>query len=245
MPIIRRKLKYEYRFTQIPNDWLRDKRLSLRSKGLLAQLLSHSEGWNVSIGSLAKANDCGRDAIRGSVKELESHGYLRREQSRATGGEFAEVIWVTSEPSSDSPSSDLPASVKPSLKNTNEKNTISKKYARSDLDNAFEQFWSVYPRKVGKAQARKAFEKLAEDNMREILDGVVRLQADPNLPDTQFIPYPATWLNREGWGDEPYPKREVKPAERKAELPDMRAWVKAEHDRGDHYACRPGEFGCK
>lgn len=37
-------------------------------------------------------------------------------------------------------------------------------------------------------------------------------------------------------------KQEVKPA---AEIPDARAWVRAEHDRGEHYACRAGEFGCK
>jgi hypothetical protein len=34
----------------------------------------------------------------------------------------------------------------------------------------------------------------------------------------------------------------LKPA---AEGPQRRAWAKAEHDRGDHWACEPGEFGCK
>ena len=37
-------------------------------------------------------------------------------------------------------------------------------------------------------------------------------------------------------------KQELKPP---AEIPDARAWVRAEHDRGEHYACRAGEFGCK
>lgn len=37
-------------------------------------------------------------------------------------------------------------------------------------------------------------------------------------------------------------KQELKPA---AEGPQRRAWAKAEHDRGDHWACEPGEFGCK
>ena len=213
MPIIRRKLQHEYRFTQIPNEWLRDTRLSLKAKGLLAQLLSHAEGWNVTIKSLAKANHCGRDAIRGAVRELEDCGYLKREQSRATGGGFAEVIWVTSEPMSDSPLPDYPVPVNTSLKNTISKNTISKKtiskskYAQSELNDSFEQFWSAYPRKVGKAPARKAFDKFAQEHLQDILDGVVRFSNDPNLPDTQFIPYPATWLNREGWNDDPYPTR--------------------------------------
>lgn len=37
-------------------------------------------------------------------------------------------------------------------------------------------------------------------------------------------------------------KQELKPA---AEIPEKRAWARAEHDRGDHWACEPGEFGCK
>jgi hypothetical protein len=30
---------------------------------------------------------------------------------------------------------------------------------------------------------------------------------DPNLPDEQFIPHPATWLNAGGWDDPPFPSR--------------------------------------
>ena len=37
-------------------------------------------------------------------------------------------------------------------------------------------------------------------------------------------------------------KQEVKPP---AEGPGRRAWVKALHNEGEHYECKPGEFGCK
>jgi predicted transcriptional regulator len=37
-------------------------------------------------------------------------------------------------------------------------------------------------------------------------------------------------------------KQEMKP---KAEIPDARAWVKQMHELGEHFECRPGEFGCK
>ena len=37
-------------------------------------------------------------------------------------------------------------------------------------------------------------------------------------------------------------KQEMKP---NAEIPDARAWVKQMHDLGEHFECRPGEFGCK
>ena len=37
-------------------------------------------------------------------------------------------------------------------------------------------------------------------------------------------------------------KQELKPP---AEIPDARAWVKQMHDLGEHWECKPGEFGCK
>jgi hypothetical protein len=37
-------------------------------------------------------------------------------------------------------------------------------------------------------------------------------------------------------------KQELRPP---AEIPDARAWVKQMHELGEHFECRPGEFGCK
>ena len=245
MPIIRRRFSFEGHFTQIPNAWLRDPRLALRSKGLLAQLLSHTEGWSVTIQSLARENGCGRDAIRASVRELEAAGYLTRRQDRTEGGEFAEIVWETSEPMTAAPLPDNPMTVNPTLKKTNLKKTKVKKHERDVIEAAFEQFWDKYPRKVGKQAARRSFEKAAQNDLSSILIGLDKLLSDPNLPPTQFIPYPATWLNREGWSDDPYPQRDVKPAQRPAEGPGKRAWVRALHDQGEHWECRSGEFGCK
>lgn len=251
MPIIRNTYKFEGQFTQVPNSWLRDELLSLRAKGLLAQLMSHSDGWSVTIQGLASFNGCGRDAIRSAVRELEEAGYLTRRQDRSEGGEFSETIWDTSEPGTVIPVTDYPTTVNPLLKKTNEKKTknkktnLSYKYGDSILGEAFETFWGLYPRKVGKAAARTIFEKMAAEHLAEILDGVVALSKDPNLPATEFIPHPATWLGREGWEDEAYPKREVKLSERIAVTPGKRDWVNIMHDLDEHFECRPGEFGCK
>jgi hypothetical protein len=116
--------------------------------------------------------------------------------------------------------------------------------------NAFDEFWSVYPRKLGKGEAKRAFEKAVSKHGADVvMNGVMSLAADPNLPEPQFIPRAATWLNGERWGDDPYPPkpgvkadRFVKPA---ADIPGARAWVRALHDQGEHWECRDGEFGCK
>jgi hypothetical protein len=200
MPIIRGKHQFDDQFTQIPNAWLRDKRLSLKAIGLLAQLLSHSPGWSISIAQLARHNDCGLDLIRNAVKELETCGYLERSQKRVDN-KFAEAIWRTKDPSG-FPSSAFPSSGNPTPKNNNDKNNNLKKYG-----DWFDEFWDAYPRKIGKATAEKAFLKLGEDGALA-LAGARRLANDPNLPPAQYIPHPTTWLNRAGWQDEPYAPRE-------------------------------------
>lgn len=71
---------------------------------------------------------------------------------------------------------------------------------------AFDAFWTVYPRKVGKATAAKAFTSACNRAAAtDIIDAARRMAADPNLPAARFIPHPTTWLNRDGWGDDPYP----------------------------------------
>tara|TARA_Y100001973_G_C5114936_1_gene289612 strand:- start:31 stop:789 length:759 start_codon:yes stop_codon:yes gene_type:complete len=127
--------------------------------------------------------------------------------------------------------------------------TITTQLEPLNLTSLFNEFWSIYPRKMGKGEARGAFAKAIRKHGPEVvMDGVKRLAADPNLPASQFIPRAATWLNQERWTDDPYPEPDlkkipgIKPA---AELPDARGWVKSLHDMGEHFECRVGEFGCK
>ena len=80
---------------------------------------------------------------------------------------------------------------------------------------AFDAFWSSYPRKVGKQAARKALVAVVRQIAKEggsvdlaaIVDGARRMAADPNLPEARFVPHAATWLNQRRWDDPPYPPR--------------------------------------
>lgn len=83
-------------------------------------------------------------------------------------------------------------------------------FAGEDLvGRAFDTFYGAYPRKVGKETARKAFVAAVKraGAAQVVVDGARRLAADPNLPEARFIPHPSTWLNRDGWLDEPMPAR--------------------------------------
>ena len=67
----------------------------------------------------------------------------------------------------------------------------------------FDEFWSLYPRKVGKGQARKAWSgALRKASAGEIILGVRRAAEAFSVNDPRYIPYPATWLNGERWLDE-------------------------------------------
>ncbi len=73
----------------------------------------------------------------------------------------------------------------------------------------FEQsFWSVYPRKVGKATALKAWLKLSDEDQVLADEGVRRLaESWKGRPPSEihFCPHPTTWLNGRRWEDVPEP----------------------------------------
>lgn len=82
--------------------------------------------------------------------------------------------------------------------------------SRSDYEQFFELFWSEYPTKVSKVQAKKAFFKLPMNDhsniIQDILDGIEKRKAfEKNASKEVFIPSwpnPSTYLNNERWKDE-------------------------------------------
>ncbi len=71
----------------------------------------------------------------------------------------------------------------------------------------FERFWEVYPKKVSKADAAKAFKKLKVDEalLDEMLTALGwQRQSDSWTRDGgKYVLYPATWLNGRRWEDIP------------------------------------------
>lgn len=79
---------------------------------------------------------------------------------------------------------------------------------------AFDRFWSVYPRKAGKQDAQRSFERaLKVATLDEILAGAQKYADDPNRV-AQFTAHPSTWLNQGRWSDDPLPRRTNEDARR-------------------------------
>jgi hypothetical protein len=149
MPLIRGHHTFDDHFTQIPNDWVRDSRLSLKAIGLLTQLMSHRPGWNMSISSLARFNKTGVRTIKSAVQELELNGYLVRseKQEHNPDGTFADYVWTTADPLQNG------VTAKSVDAKVHTKNTIPieqqpiKNKQENTADDSFDTFWELYPKK--------------------------------------------------------------------------------------------------
>ena len=105
-------------YTVMSNIHLRDKRLSLRAKGLLSIFLSLPENWQFTLAGLSKIVREGITALRGAVGELEACGYLERERLRNSDGQFTDIEYIIREKSKgDEPIFDEPISGEPISEN--------------------------------------------------------------------------------------------------------------------------------
>ena len=70
----------------------------------------------------------------------------------------------------------------------------------------FDAFWQAYPKKVGKADALKAFAKLKPDNelMQTILAAIAQWSKTDqwSKDNRQYVPMPATYIRGRRWEDE-------------------------------------------
>ena len=105
-------------YTVMSNHHLRDKALSLKSKGLLSMMLSLPEDWNYTTRGLAKICKEGVDAIGGALRELEAAGYIVRHQPRDRQGRISDTEYVIYEqPQPKAPDTPQPDTASPDTEN--------------------------------------------------------------------------------------------------------------------------------
>jgi hypothetical protein len=98
-----------------------------------------------------------------------------------------------------------PSNESSTLTNTHRTNT-KLRTPPNDVD--FLAFWDVYPRKVGKRDAMRAFTTAVQEgtNPGRIIAGALRYRDDPNR-EAAYTAHPATWLRAGRWDDDPLPAR--------------------------------------
>jgi hypothetical protein len=118
-------------FTIIPNAWLRDPALSARAKGLLCYMVSHAEGYILTVGQMRREMKDGENSIRSALAELEAAGYLTKERQRDGSGKLGAYEWTLGV-SAGHDQAGLPSLGKASLVNPATKKTTQEKTTQED-----------------------------------------------------------------------------------------------------------------
>ncbi len=94
---------------------------------------------------------------------------------------------------------------RPVPKSSKNSSSLAARSTVEDLE--FVRFWNVYPRKVGKGEARKVWAKLRKNgiDLEAVIAGAARYRDDParQRKDLEYTKHPGPWLNAERWTDVP------------------------------------------
>lgn len=223
--MIRRAARPTQDFTVLRNDVLRDSRLSYRARGILVAILSRPDNWSIRSEQLAREGGEGRDAVRTALNELRKFGYLRtvHYQDETTGRFHTDQVVYDNpqdfldipenpHPKPENPASVIQASGNQALLEEQKRRTVKKDSSFIDvLQEGFDSFWKIFPRKIGKGTARSAFLKaLKKTDLETLLKGAERYAAEREGQDKNYTAHPATWLNGERWTDEDAPPPSAK-----------------------------------
>jgi len=71
---------------------------------------------------------------------------------------------------------------------------------------SFDDFWKIYPRRVGRMKAERAWKKLPASEQAAVIHGVElwKQTFQWRSMDGMYIPYASTFLHQQRWKDEPW-----------------------------------------
>lgn len=72
----------------------------------------------------------------------------------------------------------------------------------SDAGATFDDFWLLYPRRVARRDAMKAWAQMTAAEQMAAVVAMVDWRRVWATKDKEFLPYPATWLRGGRWEDE-------------------------------------------
>ena len=124
-------------YTVLSNYHFKEKKMSLKAKGLLSLMLSLPDTWNYSISGLASLSKDGKDSVMSALAELEAFGYLRRERVVNDKGQFSGVQYdIYEQPQTPNPNAVKPISAKSNKEKANaEEPALSNTYLIKYLEN--------------------------------------------------------------------------------------------------------------
>lgn len=121
-------------FTVMSNTHFKEKKMTLKAKGLLSLMLSLPDDWDYNVSGLVKLSKDGKDGVMSALAELETFGYLERVRTINSKGQFSGIEYnifetpqtekpISENQNTDNPTEDKSNAEKPSQLNTNSLNT--------------------------------------------------------------------------------------------------------------------------
>ena len=188
---------------------LNNSRATGRAKLVLLGIANHlgDHGAWPSISTLARYANSSERSVKRDIQELVELGELKVElQNAPTKTQYkTNLYWITiSSGVTDSASgvtdwvSRGDSSGKSGVTPVGTQNiilTIKEPSLKSDLD-SFDTFWLLYPKRIAKADALKAWKQAIKKKTADELIALTKAYSESKLPDMTYIPYPASWLNK-------------------------------------------------
>jgi len=181
-----------------------------RAKLVLLGIANHlgDQGAWPSIATLARYANASERSVKRDLQELVELGELKIElQNAPTNHQYkTNLYWIT-----------IPAGVTDSASGvtnwvsrgdssgksgvtpvgTQNINLTIKETSKKTSNDRFDEFWNLYPKRIAKADALKAWNKAIKRKTADELIGLTKAYSESKLPDITYIPYPASWLNKE------------------------------------------------
>jgi AraC-like DNA-binding protein len=193
---------------------LNQSRATGRAKLVLLGIANHlgDHGAWPSISTLARYANASERSVKRDIQELVQLGELKVElQNAPTRHQYkTNLYWITigsgvtdSAPGVTDWVSRGDSSGKSGVTPVGTQNiniTIKEPSLKSDLE-SFETFWLLYPKKVAKADAVKAWRQAIKRKPAEEIIELAKQYAQTKLPAIEYIPNGSTWLNNNRWED--------------------------------------------
>ena len=137
-------------------------------------------------------------------KKLKPHGWEKRQYKSDTSTERVKRFRERSSNATETVSETVPdTDTETDTETDKNQKKIPKKRDRSAGYAEFDKFWVVYPRKVNKGFAMKAWEKAASKAAPALIIAAVEAwKGSKGFPEPDFVPHASTWLNGERWLDQ-------------------------------------------
>ncbi len=158
-------VKKSNNFTTINNEFIFNKDMTLKAKGLLCHLLALPENWDLYVEEVEKWHKDKKDSIYTGFKELMKLGYVQRIQKREAGKFKGFDYIVFEKPKRDLSETVLSETENPHLLNTdiklNTKVTKKEVFNFEDLEELNVEVWKKW-REYRKEQFRITYKPIGE-----------------------------------------------------------------------------------